>query len=192
MGADKSSLWFRGVPLLTRVVEAVSAVAGEVVVVAAAGQDLPPLPARVRIERDVEVYAGPLVALARGIRAAPRAGHFFVVGTDHAALAPSVVARIVATLGDHDAAIPLSGGEPALLCAAYAGRIAPVIDGLIAQGARSLRALARAIDARTLTEADLLADEAVRREDPELLSLSDADTPEALEALERRYSSSAS
>lgn len=70
MGNDKAWLPWRGRPLLTHVVDVAMSVCNHpVVVVAAAGQELPPLhPASVRIDDPPEWdHAGPLVGLFTGL-----------------------------------------------------------------------------------------------------------------------------
>lgn len=70
MGTPKAWLPWRGKPLLTHVVDVVASVCNHpIVVVAAAGQDLPPLhPSSVRVDDPPEFdHAGPLVGLFAGL-----------------------------------------------------------------------------------------------------------------------------
>src|SRR5690349_21785016 len=67
MGQPKAWLPFGGELMLPRVVRLLSEAVRPVVVVAAPGQDLPPLPADVAVVRDEERGRGPLQGLAAGL-----------------------------------------------------------------------------------------------------------------------------
>src|SRR5436853_604633 len=69
MGRPKAWLPFGPEFMLQRVVRILSGVVSPVVVVAAVGQDLPELPARVEIIRDEYEALGPLAGLAAGLAA---------------------------------------------------------------------------------------------------------------------------
>src|SRR5438094_3275937 len=69
MGRPKAWLPFAGELMLPRVVRLLSEAARPVVVVAAPGQDVPPVPAEVRIVRDELRGRGPLQGLAAGLQA---------------------------------------------------------------------------------------------------------------------------
>src|SRR5262245_18679637 len=89
MGQPKAWLPFAGEPLLARVVRLVGEAASPVVVVAAAGQELPPLLADVEIVRDPEPDRGPLQGLAAGLAALRgRAAAAFVTSCDAPFLRP--------------------------------------------------------------------------------------------------------
>ena len=95
MGADKARLRFGPELLLQRVVRLVAASAGPVVVVAAADQDLPPLPADVLVVRDPVPDLGPLPGLAAGCRALPSATSLaYATSTDAPFLLPRPLGRI--------------------------------------------------------------------------------------------------
>ena len=72
MGQPKAWLEFGPERLLERVVRLVGTVARPIVVVAAPGQDLPPLPSHVSIVRDEVSGRGPLQGLAAGFAALGR------------------------------------------------------------------------------------------------------------------------
>ncbi len=72
MGRDKATLVFAGRTLVERTVDTVGARCDPVFVVAAPGQALPPTAAT--ILRDDVRGVGPLLATARGLRAAAEAG----------------------------------------------------------------------------------------------------------------------
>src|SRR4051812_49738323 len=69
MGRPKAWLPFAGEPMLARVVRLLGEVVHPLVVVAAPGQDLPPLPPDVLAARDPEEGRGPLQGLAAGLEA---------------------------------------------------------------------------------------------------------------------------
>ncbi|MBM3925702.1 MAG: molybdenum cofactor guanylyltransferase [SAR202 cluster bacterium] len=82
MGVEKASLLVGGRTMLSRVVEAVSSVAEEVLVVRAVGQRLPDLKGyEVRIVEDEEPHGGPLGGLVSGLRAV-KGQWALVVGCD--------------------------------------------------------------------------------------------------------------
>lgn len=188
MGRDKATIEIDGINLLTRVVAALTPVArAGIVVVAAADQELATLPSNVVVVRDETPFAGPLVALERGIAALdPTLVSFFLCATDLPRLDAAVVARIVALRGCQDAAVPETDGALQPLAAAYSVQIADRVSALVARGERSMRALLGTLAIRRVTREDLLGDEAVRTCDPGLASLTDVDTPMDLEALRTR------
>ncbi|HEX5259940.1 MAG TPA: NTP transferase domain-containing protein, partial [Gaiellales bacterium] len=70
MGVPKALIDWRGEPLLAHVCRVVGEVADPVIVVAAAEQQLPPLPG-VLVARDRSPGQGPLEALAAGLAMVP-------------------------------------------------------------------------------------------------------------------------
>src|SRR5436190_24348451 len=71
MGRPKAWLPFAGELMLPRVVRLVSEVVSPVVVVAAPGQELPPLPPGTILAHDTEDDRGPLQGLVAGLAALP-------------------------------------------------------------------------------------------------------------------------
>src|SRR5262245_8583674 len=69
MGTSKALLQFGPETMLQRVVRLLSEVVPTIVVVAAAGQDLPDLPRHVTITRDEHEGRGPLEGLRAGLNA---------------------------------------------------------------------------------------------------------------------------
>src|SRR5215472_10050859 len=69
MGRPKAWLPFDGEPMLVRVVRRLGEAVGPLVVVAAPGQDVPPLPADVEVVRDEVAGRGPLQGLQAGLEA---------------------------------------------------------------------------------------------------------------------------
>jgi len=135
MGRDKATLPFGGELMLQRVVRLLGAAVDpeSMVVVAAAEQALPALPAGVRVARDSREYRGPLEGLATGLGAlAEGADAVYATGCDVPLLAPAVVEYMFAALGDHDIAVPCEGEFHHPLAAVYRPTVLGKIEELLA------------------------------------------------------------
>ena len=122
MGQPKAWLPFGSERMLQRVVRLVGSAAGmgPIVVVAAPGQELPPLPDSVTIVRDSVSGRGPLQGLAAGLAALPDSIDLvFATATDVPFLQPSWIDRLAVLIGDHDLAIPFADGYHHPLAALY-------------------------------------------------------------------------
>src|ERR1044071_7366702 len=99
MGSPKAWLDFGGETLLARVVRSVRRACAPVIVVAAPGQDVPPLPPDVAIARDPLEGRGPLQGIAAGLQALLESGSreavdaAFVSSTDAPFLEPALIDR---------------------------------------------------------------------------------------------------
>ncbi len=185
MGRPKAALEWHGSTLLRRVVGVVGrAVDGPVVVVRAAGQRLPALPAGVEHAEDARPQRGPLEAIAAGLRAVgERADVVFVCGVDTPLLHPALVRHVVASLrAEDEVALPHTHGFPHPLAAAYRTSVAAHIDAALREDRLGARALLERCRVRRLGEADLLADADVGTLDPELRSLSNLNEPAEYDA----------
>src|SRR5947207_9913868 len=92
MGRPKAWLPFGGELMLPRVVRLLGEAAAPVVVVAAPGQEVPPLPPDVTVVRDEEKGRGPLQGLAAGLDAlAGRAEAAYLSSCDVPFLRPAFV-----------------------------------------------------------------------------------------------------
>jgi molybdopterin-guanine dinucleotide biosynthesis protein A len=174
MGRPKALLPFGPERMLQRVVRLVARSAGPIVVVAAPGQDLPPLPPEVHIARDPTSGLGPLQGLAAGLAALPDSVELaFATATDVPFFEPAWVDRLAALMGDHDLAIPYVGGFHHPLSALYRRATAlPAIESLL--GAGRLRPVFLTETLRTrVVEADEL-----RPVDPDLRTLRNLNTPD--------------
>jgi molybdopterin-guanine dinucleotide biosynthesis protein A len=142
MGAPKATLEWHGSTLLRRVTGLVArAVDGPLVVVRAPGQELPPLPG-VEVVDDAREGRGPLQGLLAGLAAvAGRADVAYVSSTDVPFLDPAFVARVVAAVGDAEVAVPVAGGFPQPLAAAYRVALLARVEGLVADGRMRMRDL---------------------------------------------------
>ena len=188
----KAALVLDGGTFLERVVAAVAGAVDRVLVVAAPGQPLPPLPPAVEIVRDTLPDGGPLAALRDGLAAAargtpaPRAA--FVVACDVPHLKPEVVRLLLARGRAAGAGWVVRGwdGHPQVLLSVVALDLVPAIEAHLAAGRRDPRGLLVALEAAAparivrVTAAELAAVDG--RGD----SVRDVDTPDDLERLRRR------
>jgi molybdenum cofactor guanylyltransferase len=183
MGRDKATLPFPkpvspdllgskdgSEPPITMVEQVVSVV-GErcqpVFVVAAPGQALPKLQARV--VRDDVRGLGPLLATARGLHAAAEAGakRAFLCAADMPFLSADLIDLLEGRAVELDADVVLPwDGRDHYQAAVYRTELAAQVDALIAAGERNMRALVDRVDAqrivipesRSLTNVDSAAD----------------------------------
>lgn len=170
-GRDKLAEPIDGRPLLHHAIEAVRPFAGEILVVAAP-DSAPSLPAGARLVHDPTPFEGPLAGLLTGLREAT-GPVVLAVGGDTPILVAAVIDSMLAVLGpgveavvlDHDGrARPL----PAVLCHEPALKAAA---GIYADGERRLRALIEALATSVIPEASW------RSLDPDGATLRDIDTP---------------
>ena len=172
MGRDKATLPGPGgaATLLEHVSGVLAQRCTPVFVMAAQGQPLPAVQAKV--VRDDVRGQGPLPATGRGLRAAAEAGarYAFVCAVDMPMLSAELIDDLVRLAAETNAEIVLPwDGRSHYLAAVYRTDLAERISGLVAAGARSMRALIDASDAQQLvlpesrflanvnTESDLLA-----------------------------------
>ena len=135
MGRDKASLPFGSELMLQRVLRLVTEglSGGPVVIVAARDQELPPLPAAVRIARDQYPEHGPLEGLAAGMEVlAQIADTAFVTSCDVPLLNPDVIRLLLSTPGEWDAVVPQEERFLHPLCAVYRTSTLATIRRLLA------------------------------------------------------------
>ena len=181
MGTPKAWLDWRGTPLLARTVAVLGeAVGGPVVVVRAAGQELPTLPQAVEIVDDPVPDLGPLPAIGVGLAATgERRAAAFVAAVDLPLLHPAFVTCVLDALGqDDDVALPVAHGHHQPLAAAYRTSLSGAIADLTAAGQGRPPSLFARCRVHRLPEDVLRADPAVGRMDPGLASLTNVNTPE--------------
>lgn len=187
----KAAVTCRGEPLLTRVCRAVAAVVPRVIVVAAAGQPLPPLGEGVEVIRDTTAAAGPLAALRDGLAHAARADRpprwAFVGSCDVPLLAPAVVRLLLDAARSSGArfVVPVIGGHPQVLTAVLACDLAAEIGAVLAAG-RGPRRLLDDLAARVPAAVRFVTAAEIAGVDAGLDSFVDIDTPEDLARLEAR------
>ena len=178
MGVAKVSLVLDGRTLLQRTVDALSAVADEIVVARAPGQRLPPLqsPRPMRTVQDAVAGEGPLVGIAAGLRAA-LAPVTLLVACDMPFLRPQLL-RLLAERAEAGErfVIPLREGRPQPLCSALRREALPVVQARLDAGERAVMAVADEL------QAELLVQEAWAAADPDGRSFENINTPEQFAA----------
>lgn len=180
MGTPKAALEWHGSTLLRRVAGVLGRVVdGPVVVVRAAGQALPALPAQVDVVEDAREGLGPLQGLATGLAAtADRAVAAFVCSTDLPFLHPAFVRRVLRALsGGADVGLPIALDHPQPLAAAYRTALAPVAERLVAAQRLRPAFLFEECAVVRLDEAALRADPVLAALDPDLDSVININEP---------------
>jgi molybdenum cofactor guanylyltransferase len=172
--------------MLPRVVRLLSEVVSPIVVVAAPGQKLPPLPRDTILAHDSDAGMGPLHGLAVGLAAlsdrTERADTAYVSSCDVPLLRPAFVRRMIELLGKSEACMPRVNGFLHPLAAVYRLEIATVAEQLLKNGLRRLTELCTVIRTRIVT-----ADE-LTKADPDLRSLRNVNTPDEYAAAVRALS----
>ena len=177
MGRPKAWLPFAGEVMLPRVVRLLGEAVAPVVVVAAPGQDVPPLPAGVEVVRDEHKGRGPLQGLAAGLAALRgRADAAYLSSCDVPFLRPAFVRRLVELLGDSAICVPRVGEYHHPLAAVYRLQVAGSVARLLAEDRLRPFFLFEAVPTRVV-EPDELADV-----DPTFQTLRNLNTPEEYEA----------
>jgi molybdopterin-guanine dinucleotide biosynthesis protein A len=134
MGRPKAWLLFGNELMLPRIVRLLGEAVAPIVVVAAHGQDVPPLLPEIEIIRDPEQGRGPLQGLAAGLEALRgRADAAYVSSCDVPFLQPAFVRRLIELLGDWAICAPESGGYRHPLAAVYRIEIAALTARLLAE-----------------------------------------------------------
>jgi molybdopterin-guanine dinucleotide biosynthesis protein A len=188
MGQSKALLAFEGEPLLTRVVRNVASFCEPIVVVAQADQVLPPH-APARVVHDVIPDSGPLVGLSAGVEAIGGITHapwVFVCTTDAPWVSRAVI-ECMAVLGEgFDAVVARVRGKEHVLTALYRPSLGQLAGRLVASGERRASRLSHEAHTRFVETEELLSDPAVLRDDPDLATFDNVNTPEDLERARTR------
>lgn len=171
MGRPKAWLPFGDELMLPRVVRVLRAVVDPVVVVAAPGQDVPPLPAGVEVVRDEIEGKGPLGGLAAGLAALDgRTDAAYLSSCDVPFLKPEFVRRVIELLAAA-VAVPRVGDYFHPLAAAYRLSVGGEVLKLLAADRLRPVFLFDVVPTRVI-EPHELADV-----DPDLRSLRNLNTP---------------
>lgn len=155
MGSDKAWLPIGAEPMLARVVRLLSEVARPIVVVAAAEQDLPPLPESVRVVRDQREQAGPLEGVRAGLAGLLETGlastsAAYVTSCDVPLLVPAFVSRLASLLDDFDIVVPTEIADT--VAGTIAGQVADTTARLFARESAAPASVAGSASPRSTRE----------------------------------------
>lgn len=175
MGRPKHLLTVPGGTILDHLVQRLSPWFEETLVV---GRGLPSMAmSGVRVMEDVRSERTPLVGIYTALLAA-RTDLCFVMACDMPFVRPAVIRTLVARSAGRDVVVPLVNSYREPLCAIYRQTAIPEIAHALDAGERKITAAYRNLFVREVDEADL------RREDPELVSFINLNTPRELPLLE--------
>jgi molybdopterin-guanine dinucleotide biosynthesis protein A len=175
MGQSKAWLPFGDELMLPRVVRLLSQAVSPIVVVAAVGQGLPPLPAGIIVAHDPLPDRGPLQGMAAGLQAldGPQGTDAaYVSGCDVPFLRPAFVRRMIELLGDSQACVPNVGGHLHPLAAVYRQEVRAAAESQLREGRFSLVRFCSRLRIRRVAAVELAP------VDPEFRSLENINTPE--------------
>jgi len=154
-------------------VRLLATVVSPIVVVAARGQELPPLPPDVAVTRDEQESRGPLEGLRAGLKALPdTTDAAYVTSCDVPLLVPAFAQRMIELMGDGDIAVMEIDGFTHPLSAAYRRSTLPHIESLLAQDRLRPVFLFDAVRTRRVKPEEMVV------VDPQLLTLRNLNTRE--------------
>jgi molybdopterin-guanine dinucleotide biosynthesis protein A len=180
MGSPKAALAWHGSTLLRRVTGIVArSVDGPVVVVRAAGQELPDLDPAVEVAADAREGRGPLQGLAAGLAAiGDRAAVAYMSATDVPLLHPAFVRHVIDAFTDEvDVVLPEIGGYRQPMAAAYRLDLLDTVQELIAADRLRPAFLFERCRVLRLNDEAMLRDCALARLDPDLGSVNNLNQP---------------
>jgi len=188
MGSSKAWLPIAGECMLPRVVRLLSVEVDPIVVVSARDQELPPLPAEVRLIHDEQEGRGPLQGLAAGLAALDeQMDAAFVSSCDVPFLRPPFVRRMIDLLESDQVCVPRIDGRPHPLAAVYRVDVLDEVRRLLVENRLRLMDLYERVPTHFVDAGEL------RDVDPMLESLANVNTPEeyerVLRTIENRSSS---
>ena len=191
MGTPKAALEWHGSTLLNRTVGIVArAVNGPVVVVRAAGQDLPDLPKGATVVEDPRQGKGPVQGIAAGLAAlSGQAETAFISSTDMPFLHPAFVRRVLRVLDEQDGtdvALPVARGYPQPLAAAYRVSLAEIAERLVKEDRLRPAFLFGECRVERLDDAALRRDPVLAALDPDLDSVLNVNEPADYQAARAR------
>ena len=169
MGQSKAMLPFGGQPLIVQVIQRLTSVFSDIVVVAAPGQELPELP--VTLVRDDVAYQGPVGGICYGLRACDSVAGF-VTSCDVPFLSLPLVSNLTSRLPGYDVVVPEWDGRLQPLHAVYRRSVLPLLEEQLQRG--ELRPVFLYDKVRTLR----VAEDEIRFLDPEGASFFNMNTPE--------------
>jgi len=134
MGRPKAWLPFGGETMLGRVVRLLAKEVHPIVVVAAPGQEVPPLPTDVLLTRDEDKGRGPLQGLLAGLKALTnQVEAAYLSSCDVPFLCPAFVRRMLGLLGDHAICVPYAAGYHHPMAAVYRISIIDTVSRLLSE-----------------------------------------------------------
>lgn len=154
MGRPKALLPFDGRPLIAHLVERLHGAFEEVVVVAAPGQELPPLPAT--IVHDEVAYQGPVGGLFHGLRAIAREAAV-VAACDAPFPSVRLMAALLSRLEGCDVVVPRWEGRVQPLHGVYRASLVPVLGAQLAAGELRFASLFEKVRTLVVDEAEIRA-----------------------------------
>ena len=172
MGTSKALLPFGPETMLQRMVRMLGEIVTPIVVVAAADQELPPLPEGIVVTRDEREERGPLEGLRAGLKALPEPiDAAYVTSCDVPLLVPAFVRRMLALAEGYDVAVMQIDGFTHPLSAVYRRATLPRIQELLSQDRLRPVFLFDAVRTRRVRPDEMTAD-------PELRTLRNLNTPD--------------
>lgn len=171
MGTSKALLPFGPETMLQRVVRVLGDIVTPIVVVAAPGQELPPLPPGVIVTRDEREGRGPLEGLRAGLKALPEEmAAAYVTSCDVPLLVPGFVRQILHLAHEYDVAVMEIDGFTHPLSAVYRRTVLPHVEDLLAHERLRPVFLFERVRTRRVRPEEVTAD-------PDLRTLRNLNTP---------------
>lgn len=178
MGRPKALLLFDGEPLVVHIVRTLEHLFADAVVVAAPGQELPPLPAT--LVQDEVAYQGPVGGIYYGLRAT-NTTFGFVTSCDVPFLNLPLISYLISQISNFDVVVPYWDERFQPLHAVYRRSVVPFLEEQLKRG--ELRPISLYQKVRTHE----IHEDEIRRFDPEGLSFLNMNTPEDYQAALRRW-----
>ena len=178
MGRSKALLLFDGKPLIIHIVRTLERFFSDIVIVAAAGQELPPLP--MTLVRDEVAYQGPVGGIYYGLKAASR-DVCFVTSCDVPFLNLPLISYLISQISDYDVVVPYYQERFQPLHAVYRRSVVPLLQEQLRRGELRPISLYKKVRTREVREDE------IRVFDPEGLSFLNMNTPEDYQTALRRW-----
>ena len=178
MGQAKALLVFDGEPLIVHIARSLKRMFGEVIVVAAPKQELPPLAAT--LVRDEVAYQGPVGGIYYGLRAA--GGEVsFVTSCDAPFLSAALIAYLNGQIFGYDVVVPYWQKRYQPLHAVYRRSVLPLLQEQLERGELRPVYLFDKVRTRKIDEDEITA------VDPQGLSFLNMNTPQDYQAALQRW-----
>jgi molybdopterin-guanine dinucleotide biosynthesis protein A len=172
MGSSKAMLPFGPETMLQRVVRLLGTVVSPIVVVAAAGQPLPPLPSDVLLTSDERENRGPLEGLRAGLKALPDSVELaYATSCDVPLLQPAFVEHMLGLASGFDIVVMEIAGFAHPLSAVYNRSVLSHVEALLSADRLRPVFLFERVRTRRVQPFEMSAS------DPGLLTLHNLNTP---------------